>query len=351
MWVMWVMQVMWAMWAMWVGQIGFSLMSTSSNTPLPSLLDGITGTGAGPLAAQSPGMRAGNAANSPMGGSSRGGLVDERDWAPKGGKRGKVSLLLAGLNSFPSATKLATRRWWASRTSDPGKKKQTILWMRIAGAAAVVAIGVGGYFALRPVPQPDYMSDGLDDIFNYTLLTDEFNALPIDERMKLIGQLVARMKSMSTGDSMLMAGFATGIAGAARKQIEANASRLAIDMWDKYAKAYNSIGESDRGDYLDKTFLEFVKTMEAVAGESRDKPDDERLADVKKQAARDRERMKDTNRQPRAEDLSGAFRFMDQNVGGHASPEQRTRGLVMMRDMVRHFRGQDPSTGKPLPPK
>lgn len=235
-------------------------------------------------------------------------------------------------------------------TATPPKRRRALLMVRVGGAAAVVALGVGVYLAVRPVPQPDYMSGGLDDIFNYTLLTDEFNALPIDERMKLIGQLVARMKSMTSGDSMLMAGFATGIAGAARKQIEANASRLAIDMWDKYAKDYSAVADGERGDYLDKTFLDFVKTMEAVAGESRDKPDEERLADVKKQAARDRERMKDTQRQPRAEDLSNTFRFMDQNVGGHASPEQRTRGLVMMRDMVRHFRGQDTSTGKPLPP-
>lgn len=234
---------------------------------------------------------------------------------------------------------------------DPSKRPGTLKALRIGAAALVVAGGIGAYFALRPVPQPDYMSDPLDSVFNYTLLTDEFNRLPIEKRLELIGQLVARLRTMDGGDSMLMAGFAAGIAGAARKQIEENASKLAIDMWDKYAKDYTKVSEKDRADYLDKTFVEFVKTMETVGGSPSDKPDEERLADIRRQVQRDRERMKDPARQPKGEDMGRMFRFMDQNVGGHATPEQRTRGMMMMRDMMRHFRGQDLATGKALPPK
>ena len=243
------------------------------------------------------------------------------------------------------------RAWWRDGLQDPQKRPRRVRNLRIAAAAGVVVLGVGAYLAIRAIPQPDYLNDPLDDVFNYTLLTDEFNKLPIDQRLELIGQLVKRLKAMDGEDSMLMAGFAAGIAGAARKQIEENASRLAIDMWDKYAKDYTKVPDSERGDYLDQTFLNFVKTMETVAGESRDKPDEERLAEVRRQANRDRERMKDPKRQPKGEDMGRMFRFMDQNVGGHASPEQRTRGAMMMRDMVRHFRNQDVSTGKPLPPK
>jgi len=243
------------------------------------------------------------------------------------------------------------KAWWKGRIEDPKKRKQTIFFGRIAAGAAVVGLGVGAYFYFRAVPQPDYLSDPLNDVFNYTLLTDEFNALPIDERMALIGQLVQRMKSMSTGDSMLMASFAAGIAGAARKQIEENASRLAIDMWDKYAKDYSNVPAGDQDAYLDQTFLNFVKMMESVAGEQSDKPDEQRLAEVKRQAQRDRERMKDTNRAPRGRDLARVMRFVDGNIGGNATPAQRSRGALMMRDMIRHFRDQDTSTGKPLGPK
>jgi hypothetical protein len=243
------------------------------------------------------------------------------------------------------------KAWWRSRMDDPQKRPTMVRNLRIAAAVGVIGAGIGIYFAVRPVPQPDYLNGALDEVFNYTLLTDEFNKLPVEKRLELIGQLVQRLKSMDGDDSVLMAGFAAGIAGAARKQIEENASRLAIDMWDKYAKDYTKVPESEKSEYLDQTFLNFVKMMETVGGQPRDKPDEERLSEVRRQVARDRERLKDPNRQPKGEDLGRMFRFMDQNVGGHASPEQRTRGMMMMRDMMRHFRGQDLATGKALPPK
>lgn len=243
------------------------------------------------------------------------------------------------------------KAWWRSRMNDPQKRPTMVRNLRIAAAVGVIGAGIGIYFAVRPVPQPDYLNGALDEVFNYTLLTDEFNKLPVEKRLELIGQLVQRLKSMDGEDSVLMAGFAAGIAGAARKQIEENASRLAIDMWDKYAKDYTKVPESEKSEYLDQTFLNFVKMMETVGGQPRDKPDEERLAEVRRQVARDRERLKDPNRQPKGEDLGRMFRFMDQNVGGHASPEQRTRGMMMMRDMMRHFRNQDVGTGKALPPK
>jgi hypothetical protein len=60
--------------------------------------------------------------------------------------------------------------------------------------------------------------------------------------------------------------------------------------------------------------------------------------------------MRDPNNQPPGEALGRVFEFMNNNVGSHATPEQRTRGLQMMRDMTRMFRGQDIATGKPLGP-
>ncbi|MBX3382725.1 MAG: hypothetical protein KF864_04350 [Phycisphaeraceae bacterium] len=240
--------------------------------------------------------------------------------------------------------------WWRGRMEDPKKKKKTLLALRVGGGTLGAALVVWAAVAFWPVRQPDYLNDPLDDVFNYTLLTDDFNKLPVEERLKLIGQLVQRLRSMDGQDSMLMASFAMGIAGAARKQIEENASRLAVDTWDKYAKDYSNVPESERGRYLDETFVNFVKMMEAVGGEVRDVPDEQRLAEVRRQAERDRERLRDNpNRAPSGRELGRFFNFMDRNVGGHASPEQRQRGMLMMRDMVRHFRGQDPATGKPPP--
>jgi hypothetical protein len=239
--------------------------------------------------------------------------------------------------------------WWRRKTADPvagaAFKKRFFGF----GGAAALAIGLGLYFWLRPVPQPDYATDGLDEVFDYTLLTDEFNNLPVEERLKLMGQLVQRLRSMSAGDSVLLGAFAAGIAGSARDQIEKNMSRLAIDVWDKHALQYQDVPAEGRAEYLESTFVEFTKMMEAVAGEPREISDEERLAEVRRDIARDRERLSQPDRQPRGEELGRFFGFMNNNVGGNATAQQRTRGQQMLRDMMRHFRGQDIATGKPMP--
>jgi hypothetical protein len=228
----------------------------------------------------------------------------------------------------------------------PVRKQRTLRILALAGPSLLVIAGVGAYLWLRPISKPDYTKARLDKVFNFTLLTDEFNNLPVEERMKLIGQLVERLQGMSAGDSALLGAFAAGIAGSARKQIEENASRLAIDVWDKYAKDYQHIPAPDRAAYLDHTFLEFAKMMEGIAGQTRDISDADRLAEVRRQAERDKEALRSGKDIPPAKAMSRMFNFMHDNVGSHATAAQMGRGQAMMLDMMRHFRGQDITTGK-----
>lgn len=259
------------------------------------------------------------------------------------------------------------RRLWSRRqqaaasgtTPAEAAAKMRDAWQRttptnrraLAVSAAVLLLGtsVGAFLALRPTPQPDFSTADLDSVFNYALLTDGFNDLPVEERMKLIGELVQRLRGMSAQDSMLLAAFASGIAGSARQQIEENVSRLAIDVWDKYAKQYDQVPEDQRDQFLDQTYVEFTKLIEAVSGQPRDVSDEERLAEGRRQAQRDARRMSNPDRRPGGEQLGRAFGFLNANVGGHASAQQRARGQQMLRDMGRRFRNQDIATGKPLP--
>ena len=241
-------------------------------------------------------------------------------------------------------------RWrarWAMIERDPARAAIVKRRATVGGTMLALAAGVALYFILRPMPKPDYDKDRLDNVFKYTLLTEQFNNLPVEERMKLIGQLVGRLKSMSSGDSMLMASFAAGIAGSARQQIERNASRLAIDSWDKYAKGYADVPEADRGKYLDKTIVEFSKMMEALGGRARDISDEERLAEVKRDIAKEKDRISRPGNKPGASDFGRGFQMLDRNIGTHAAPAQRARGALLMRDMGRHLRNEDLSTGKP----
>jgi hypothetical protein len=196
------------------------------------------------------------------------------------------------------------------------------------------------------MPQPDYDADRLDDVFTYTLLSDEFNKLPVEKRLELMGKLIGRMKNLKGGDSALLGAFAVGLAGSAREQVEENASRLAVDAWDMYAKDYTNVPSDGRKEFLEKTFVDFTKMMETMSGSPRELSDDARLKEARESAARNGERMRDPNRQPTGEELGEFFGILDTTMGARASAAQRARGMVMMRDMTRLFRGQDLSTGK-----
>jgi hypothetical protein len=228
----------------------------------------------------------------------------------------------------------------------PERKQRTLRILSLVGPSVVVVAGLSLYLWLRPVPKPDYTKAAINTLFNYTLLTDEFNRLPVEERMRLMGQLVERLKGMSAGDSALLGAFAAGIAGSARQQIEENVSRLAIDVWDKYAADYQDVPAQDRGAFLDNAFIEFSKLLETTAGEVRNVSDADRLAEVRRQADRDKEALKSGKGIPPARAMSRMATFMHDNVGGHASAAQKARGQAMMLDMMRHFRGQDIATGK-----
>ncbi len=229
--------------------------------------------------------------------------------------------------------------WRYRLAGSPQRKARLVKWTRIGGPGLVVVLGVAAWLVFRPVPQPDYARDNLKRVFNYTLLTEEFNKLPIEKRLALIGQLVDRLKNMSAGDSSLLAAFAVGIAGAARDQIEKNASRLAIDLWDKYALEYKDVKPEDRGAFLDNAALEFVKMMEAMGGQPSNKSDTEMLTEMHEQAKRDEKVLDDPNKRPPSQAFARMFTIMRGNVGDHATPAQRSRGQLMMRDMVRHMRG------------
>ena len=236
--------------------------------------------------------------------------------------------------------------WRYRLAGTPDRRARAMKWLKIGGPVAAVVLGVAAWLVFRPVPQPDYATANLKRVFRYTLLTDEFNKLPVDERMKLIGQLVNRLKSMSAGDSALMAAFAAGIAGAARDQIEKNASRLAIDLWDKNALLYKDLKGQDRGAFLDRAAIDFVRMMEGIAGQPSNKSDSELLTDMHKQAQRDEKNLADPDRRPPPQAMARLFTFMRGNVGEHASPTQRARGQLMMRDMVRRMRGEDLDSGR-----
>lgn len=243
------------------------------------------------------------------------------------------------------------------------KRPKTIPWLRAHGRSALgdprvrVMLGssagmlalAGGIVAVATLigpSRPDYSSDRIDTLFEYTLLTDEFNRLSVRERAELIGQLVQRVGDMGASDSVLLAAFAATIRGEAREQLMDNASRLFVDMIDEQAVRYDpNLPKHERVAQLERSIAEMSRLFEQMSGEERDVTDEERVAEAKVQAQRDAQRARQGDLTAR--DAGRFFGVMNRTLGQRASPHQSARGGRMLRDMTRHMRGQDIDTGKP----
>jgi len=215
-----------------------------------------------------------------------------------------------------------------------------------AGALAIVAAGLGAYFVLRPTPTPDYLDDDLLAILDFTFLKEEFNKLPLDRRMELLGMFVQRIENMSAGESVLMAAFAGSVAGKAREQFEENVSRFMIDMWDQHAMEYASVPAEQRETFLADALVDMEKAMEAMGGGARERADHDRIANMKRQAARDQEMIRG-GRGPGGTATGRLYDILNNDIGGHANPHERVRAQQMTRDAMRFLRGQNLATGKP----
>lgn len=261
--------------------------------------------------------------------------------------------LLDGLNDPPAGAPGAKPR-----------RPKTIPWLRAHGRSALrdprvrlmlgssagmlaLAGAIVGVATLVGPSRPDYSSDRIDALFRYTLLTDEFNKLSVRERAELIGQLVQRVGSMGSSDSVLLAAFASTISGEAREQLLDNASKLFVDMIDEQAVAYDpGASKQERIEQIERSMVEMMKTFEQMAGQERDVSDEDRVTEMNEQAQRDMRRVE--SGEMGAEDAGRFFGIMNRTLGSRSSPHQTARGGRMLRDMTRHMRGQDIDTGRPI---
>src|SRR5690606_10919474 len=75
-------------------------------------------------------------------------------------------------------------RWWGRARTRYGRSKRFRIATWIAAAVVLGGGGTGLYLWLRPVPVPDYDNAPLGKVLDFTFLTDEFNRLPVEQRIK-----------------------------------------------------------------------------------------------------------------------------------------------------------------------
>lgn len=213
-----------------------------------------------------------------------------------------------------------------------------------AGISLGTAIALGGS---GPTAAPDPGPDPFGGALSTIAFEDEFNRLPVEERIALVRELLEKMRSMDSGSSAMLAAFAAGIREHAREQLQTNARRLMVDYMDHHAKRYAEAHAEDREEMLEESLREMVKLQRELIGlDADDEGVDEGIARAQRDAEREQQRAAENRTRLDSQEAAGFMRWA-QREGEDASPNQRARVTLFMRDMTRHMRGQNLDTGEP----
>ncbi len=214
------------------------------------------------------------------------------------------------------------------------KKLRTISGITLA--VLIAGSGTGGYFAFRPTPVPDYEFDDLDMVFDFTLLEEEFNRLPVEERIALLSKLWDRMQSMDTSSSVLMASFAGAITGHLREQLERNMSRLMIDATDMFAMEYSDVDPEEREEWLGNAYVRMARLTEPFDPGLANRTDEEILKRGRRDAQREASALKDGKISTEA--MGGLMSFAYRQGRNNGSLREQQRLAVFVRDLSRELR-------------
>jgi hypothetical protein len=173
---------------------------------------------------------------------------------------------------------------------------------------------------------------------------DDFSKLPVEERIRFLMELADRFRAGDQAESALMAAFLAGLSGPAREQATQNARVLAKDILAQGAADYFKVSEKDRGKYIDDWMVKWLKTGERIAtGKDSEKPDDERLDDIRREGERGRERAaeRSPDQMPSLTD-DGAMRFLDfwaSDVEKASTPVEQGQIVRFLGDVRKRFGG------------
>ncbi|MFO0961770.1 MAG: hypothetical protein U0625_02565 [Phycisphaerales bacterium] len=165
----------------------------------------------------------------------------------------------------------------------------------VAGAAAlalVAAVGSAGYwwFAVRWKPPPSIFDAPVNNVLGY-LATPDFNRLSMRERLKYVQDFIGRFRGMSQQDSVVAAAFLAGVTGKVRAQLTQNVRILAKDIMIEGAGTYVNLPEAERGPFIDKWIVEWIRFAELTAtGEQSKRSDEEILEGARAESRQNEER-------------------------------------------------------------
>lgn len=226
---------------------------------------------------------------------------------------------------------------WRERLLD--RRTLSIAGATIAGLAILVAILL--WWSSRWRPPPSIFDAPVDDVLGY-LAIDDFNELPLEDRVEFMIDFANRFRGLEQSESAVMAAFMAGLTGDARAQMIQNARILAKDILAEGASTYVNLPDAEKDAFIDSWLVEWSKVGERIVeGEVGDRSDEERLEEFRDEARRGRERTAE-----RSADISltevGAGRFLDfwqSDVEKAASPREQAQIATFMVDVRKRLTG------------
>lgn len=230
--------------------------------------------------------------------------------------------------------------WWEIRQRLEERRSAFVAALAIVAALALAG-GAWAWWSSRWKPPPSIFDAPVDDVLGY-LAIDDFNRLPLDERVRFMIDFANRFRGLEQSDSALMAAFMAGLTAKAKEQLRQNARTLAKDILAEGAAAYVNLPEKERGAFIDGWLVRWSKVGEEIAmGEPRQRSDEERIEEFRREARRGQERQAE-----RRVDISltevGAARFLDfwqSDVEQAATPREQGQITRFMVDVRKRLTG------------
>jgi len=239
-----------------------------------------------------------------------------------------------------------------ARAASEASRRSRVVDAARGAVIALVGIGAGTAIAVTGDAGEPPVAEASADPFGGALRTivfeDEFNRLPVEERVALVRELLEKMRSMDSGSSAMLAAFAAGIKDEARAQLQENARKLMVDFMDLHATRYAGAGAAEREAMLEQSLRDMVELQRELLGQEADEDGiEEGLENAREQAEREQERAGENREMMSGGEAAGFMRWAQREGEAARDPNQRARVTLFMRDMTRHLRGQDLDTGKP----
>lgn len=225
---------------------------------------------------------------------------------------------------------------WRERLLEPRALRTAV------GGVAAVAIAILAivWWSSRWRPPPSIFDSPVDDVLGY-LAIDDFNQLPLEERIEFMIEFANRFRGLEQSESAVMAAFMAGLTGDAREQMLQNARVLAKDILADGASNYVSLPEREKDAFIDAWLVEWSKVGERMmTGEVQNRSDEDRIDEFRDQARRQQDRGLSTTGVTLTD--VGAGRFLDfwkSDIETAASPREQAQIAAFMVDVRKRLTG------------